>query len=157
MTMDGDEEEGDDDDVAALVMPCPGCFATSLCLLEEISYEFVAEPGEVMSQCLEVLKNEVGCPGNSVLATDSTEQQEAARHDCSVAHRHVRRVPTSEPARASDQHYRNHHKNRLLTISGLPEKTRQNAIHSSISKEKPAKTRVSARWPQENIVERVVL
>ena len=101
MTMDGDEEEGDDDDVAALVMPCPGCFATSLCLLEEISYEFVAEPGEVMSQCLEVLKNEVGCPGNSVLATDSAEQQQAARHDFSVAHRHVRRVPTSEPARAS--------------------------------------------------------
>ena len=100
MTMDGDEEEGDDDDVAALVMPCPGCFATSLCLLEEISYEFVAEPGEVMSQCLEVLKNEVGCPGNSVLATDSAEQQQAARHDFSVAHRHVRsHSPTARHGR----------------------------------------------------------
>ena len=45
---------------------------------------------------------------------------------------------------------------RLLTISGPPEKTRQNAIHSSISTEKHAKTRVLARWPQENIVKRVV-
>ena len=53
--------------------------------------------------------------------------------------------------------YRIDFRSRLLTISGPPEKTRQNAIHSSISTEKPAKTQVLARWPQENIVKRVVL
>ena len=45
---------------------------------------------------------------------------------------------------------------RVLTISGPSPKARQNAIHSTISKQKPAKTRVLARWPQESIVKRVV-